>query len=774
MPEKALIGELTKKKTIVDSDIIIVEDNEDTKQSTVEILKKNFNGDSYDPSNVKFYSSAKVDEIKTSLQRDISSKASQADYASIKSSVDKIIKTQSEQDQKDIELIIARDGCNTLDDRLERDKNSLLSRMLKKYKQTASGNRIYLGGFTGYGDVLVDTATSGNLIVASVNYFNIEDMRGSNNSYMDYSTYGFTYTQKRLGSSYFNGIYLPLANVPVGNYFFSCNLYNEVTSNDNGDQVQFVLPMDITVVLKYSDRTEEYLNIDIGNNNSNLFYFGFSAKKILSEITFTFPRDPGKFIEGAKLRFENVMISPTKLLDNFIEHKVTKYPVNGKQYVNDVELNNCEIYFEDFNADLHVEYYNDKFTTEYIIETIQNIEKSFYEDTDHCGRVTSYGSYNFFAGRCTNKNIESGYIEVCNHSKFMRNGKKSVQLTYTSSDDDINIVMELENNPVDPKYVTILMYVDKFVTEYMDDEPIIIKLVSDSTAVYPVNNYYKKTIRKKQLIQGWNSLKIPLTEFITVGSPNRNDINHVILTFANNANMSNKVIYLNSIIFNQAIKPTVLLGFNGVYNDTFTYLLPFMKSNDLECSVFTNSNNALSNTLTDSLIMYRLDFLDVGQYGCSPNKELLLKDDNYREQYLALKDTKAFIQTNVINSPISYSCPYGNMRPITVDLLKDIGFGIAKVESDAYCSFFSKEDMCIPSVEINNNTDAQTIKDKIDYAIATEQCIGISTYNVTDYGDEINAKKSVFEEVMNYLAQKISTGEVECMSYKTFYESCID
>ena len=64
--------------------------------------------------------------------------------------------------------------------------------------------------------------------------------------------------------------------------------------------------------------------------------------------------------------------------------------------------------------------------------------------------------------------------------------------------------------------------------------------------------------------------------------------------------------------------------------------------------------------------------------------------------------------------------------------------------------------------------------DKIDYAIATEQCIGISTYNVTDYGDEINAKKSVFEEVMNYLAQKISTGEVECMSYKTFYESCID
>lgn len=774
MPEKALIGELTKKKAIVDNDIIIVEDNEDTKQSSVEILKKNFNGDNYDPSNTKFYSSAKVDEIKKSLQRDISSKANHSEYESLKTSVDKIIETQSEQDQKDIEIIIARDGCKTLDDRLERDKSSLLSRMLKKYKQTASGTRVYLGDFTGYGDILVDTNTSGNLIVASVNYFNIEDMRGANNSYMEYSTYGFTYTQKRLGSSYFNAVYLPLANVPVGNYFFSCNLYNEVTSNDNGDQVQFVLPITVNVTLVYTDRTEEYLNIEIGKNNSNLFYFGFTAKKILTEIVFNFPKDADKFIEGSSLRFDNVMINPTKLLDTFIEYKISKYPVNGKQYVNDVALNNCEVYFEDFSADVHIDYYNDKFTTEYIIETIQNIEKSFYENTDHCGMITSYGTYNFFAGRSTNKNTENGYIEVSDHSKFIRNGKKSVQLTYTSSEDDINIVTELENSPVNLKYVTILMYVDRYVTEYMNDEPIIVKLVSDSTAIYPVNNYYKKNIKKKQLIQGWNSLKIPITEFIPVGSPNINNINHVILTFANNSNMSNKVIYLNSIIFNQSIKPTVLLGFNGIYNDTFTYLLPFIKSNNLECSIFTNSNNTLSNTLADSLIMYRLDFLDVGQFGCSPDKELLLNDDNYREQYLALKDTKAYLQTNLINSPISYSCPYGNMRPITVGLLKDIGFGISKVKSDAFCSFFSKEDMCIPSIEINNNTDIQSIKDKIDYAISTEQCIGISTYNVTDYGDEINAKKSVFEEIMNYLIQKISAGEVECMSYKTFYDNCIN
>ena len=42
MPNTNLIAELNVKKNIEDSDIIIVEDNEDTKQSTVENLKKNW------------------------------------------------------------------------------------------------------------------------------------------------------------------------------------------------------------------------------------------------------------------------------------------------------------------------------------------------------------------------------------------------------------------------------------------------------------------------------------------------------------------------------------------------------------------------------------------------------------------------------------------------------------------------------------------------------------------------------------------------------------
>ena len=192
MPNTNLIAELIVKKSIEDSDIIIVEDNEDTKQSTVENLKKNFNGDNDDPNNLKFFSSSKVNEIKQSLQKEIAAKASHSELSTLKKAVDTIITTQTEQEAKDIEIITARDGCDTLANRLDRDKESLSSRMMKKYKRTATGTRIYLGDFHGYGDVLVDTMTSGRLIVANCNYFNIENMRGSNNYYMDYSEYGFT------------------------------------------------------------------------------------------------------------------------------------------------------------------------------------------------------------------------------------------------------------------------------------------------------------------------------------------------------------------------------------------------------------------------------------------------------------------------------------------------------------------------------------------------------------------------------------------------------
>lgn len=770
MADNFLIEELSKKDNIEDENKIIVEDSEDTKQSTIKDLKKNFNGDSKDPNSLLFYSSKMTNEIKESLLRELSSKASLKDYASLKKALDDIITTQTEAEYKDIELIIARDGEDTLKDRLDRDKNALSNKALNKYKKTVSGNRVYLGDFTGYADVLVDTSVSGNLVVASANYFNIEDMRGSNEAYITYSDYGFSYTQFAIREDKFLGVYIPMNNVPAGTYYFSANIYNDSVINENGESVTFKLPTNVNIGLKFSDRSVQYIDMDMSNLNSNLFYFNFTSTKTLTEISLVFPEED--FIEGSVLRFENVMLTPRELKDEFIPHSIAYYPVNGKEYVNDIRVDRSEIYFEGFGCEIIVDYYDDKYTTEYIIEHLTNLEKNFNEDVDQCGMITNYGTYNFFISNTINRNEVSTFIEEVRDEKYVRNGHRSVKMTYISVEDNPTVCMVIDEKPDDINYITFLFYVDKYASYYMDEDAITLCLVTDNTNIYPPNNYFQKHINKNSIVQGWNSIKISMQEFESIGNPNKSDINNIVVKFSNNSNLQNQSVYLNSIIFNQTMKPAVLLGFNGIYDNTLEYTLPILNSKGLECTIFVNDSQTLSGSELDSVIMYRSSYLDIGQFGCNPNKELLLEDNNYREQYLALKNIKTYLQSNLVYSPISYSAPYGNLRPITVELLRDLGYKIVKTGEDGFCNFFSKKDLCIPSIELNNDSDLEYIKSKITTAINTGQVVAISTYDVTEYGDEINAKKSVFEDLIEYIESLVDTDQIECLSYKSFYEKC--
>ena len=50
------IAELLEKDRIEDENLIIVEDDEDTKRSTISKLKKSLCGDAYDPTSNLFYS----------------------------------------------------------------------------------------------------------------------------------------------------------------------------------------------------------------------------------------------------------------------------------------------------------------------------------------------------------------------------------------------------------------------------------------------------------------------------------------------------------------------------------------------------------------------------------------------------------------------------------------------------------------------------------------------------------------------------------------------
>ena len=176
----------------------------------------------------------------------------------------------------------------------------------------------------------------------------------------------------------------------------------------------------------------------------------------------------------------------------------------------------------------------------------------------------------------------------------------------------------------------------------------------------------------------------------------------------------------------QKIKPTILLAFDGAYDTAFSYQYPLLYSNGIPATLFINDRVTWNKEYMDKIcsLIYTYGW-DLGDYGCNPNKELLTKDDNPREQYLALKSAKDYIADNYCSDIVSYSASFGNLRPLTVPILKGLGFKISKCESDAYCSFFSKEDFALPMTILSNKTTADKVISKLDYAVETLSLIHI-------------------------------------------------
>ena len=253
----------------------------------------------------------------------------------------------------------------------------------------------------------------------------------------------------------------------------------------------------------------------------------------------------------------------------------------------------------------------------------------------------------------------------------MRNGTPSLKMIF-AEDVDVNPVLdvEMEEYIENIESVSLVFYIDKTTSYYFSDtNPIMVALCSDN-----------------------------INEFQTNGVPNAHGIKYVRVDISKTPGLDGKVMYFNSIVFNQKMKPTVLLAFDGIYEDGIGYTYPYLTTREIPATILSNNRTTFSSSILNTIVNLRAKFgWDLGQYGCNPNKELLTYDDNPREQYLGLKNAKEWLQSNLVYGPISYSAPYGNLRPITVPLLKDMGYKIAKTNATGYCNFFDpKFDFAIP------------------------------------------------------------------------------
>lgn len=744
-----IISDLAHKTDIEDSNLIIVEDNEDTKQSTILELKKSLTGDYKNPSETLFYSSQKIEEKFSSLTRELSTYASDTELKSIEKRVEDIIISSIEGE--DPQVADAKDGEKTLSARLARDIKYADNKYIKKIHRVVEGKEISTGNH-GYVDIYLENNANTNVLFKSKNILNIKN--NTNGNGITYTDTGFNYSQinnnvevsLKLGSSFPKGTY----------YFFTSKSYDALF-NDRAN---------IKLAVKNSKDDSAYT--EFAYNQS--VKFEFTAPKAFDEIKLIFNKE--KYSSNSVAKYTNIMLTRNAQYGNtYIPYASLSVPVEKNTYLRNFYNEDYDISCSDKNANLRVEYYDNSISMESMQASIDEMKSIVVDKRDKCGLMTNYGEYLFF-DNIINETPTASTLSYDN-DKYMRNGTPSLKVTFNGEVKANPLFTLKTNNLPIVESVSLVFYIDRTSSYFFTTEkPITIYLCSDSYDEPDMVNYYKTEIFKEQFVQGWNNIKVPIEYFTAYGLPNAHGIRYVKIEITNNSSLDKKSIYLNSVIFNQKMKPVVLLAFDGIYEDGASYTYLYLTNKNFPATIFVNNNTTYSRTLLETIVNLRVkNGWDIGQYGCHPNKELLTYDDNPRPQYLALRTTKTWLNDNLVLNPISYSPPYGNLRPINVPILKDLGYKIAKTESSGFINFFDPSyDFALPMTLISNNMTEEEIIAKVQYAIDNDCGVCLYTNNVTEYGDESAVKKIVLENVVKFILT--NSDKITPMTFSDFYNKC--
>lgn len=448
--------------------------------------------------------------------------------------------------------------------------------------------------------------------------------------------------------------------------------------------------------------------------------------------------------------------------DIIISNIPFEYNING---------DTCELSCNITDSIVYVTYNAYTIDSEYLLNKITELSDELYDEKDKCGLITDYGTYVYPDLLFLTNNDAATYTKS---DEFTRDKTPSLKV-HTRLEAASNPKFNIKCDPVKFDLCTLNFYITKDIIKAMDSsDGIIIKLSSDSPLIIP-SNYFQYNISNTEMINGWNCFKKPVKDFIKVGSPDKDNIQCIRIEIIRNDQINNKDIYISSIVFNQRMKPTLLLNFNGVYDHGFDYTYPYLYSRNIPCTIFTNTGTTLTKDAKAKLCKYHYTYgWDISSYGCHPNKELLLDDTNDYEQYQSLINTDAYIKTIRAN-PISYSAPYGNIQDNTIRILKSMGYKIARIENskNTYCSFFGRNDFCIPVVKVGNKQNAEDIVEWIDYIIETGQTLALFTNEITEYGNDSSLKEITFETVIDYIMSKVESGELQVMTFESFYKECL-
>lgn len=758
MSDEIKIVDLDEKKTPEDSNIMIIEDSEDTKKISLKNIKRSFVADDSDPTDTNFYSAQKIEQLFNGLKLSVGSYPTLAQFNSLKTQVDNM---QTSSGSSNSEVVAARGAYSTLSNRLDGEREVSDSLYLSYPRISKNVSSIDMKGYTSTALTLtIPSSTSTRTL--SISSRNILMKNTTISSGVSWSGNDLVIKQITGTTRYTININNNLMLKGTPYYLYSTPIFGGTFKDTTS----------IKISLTYTDGSTTEYPYKYGT------IFALVPEKNVTSLSFVF--NSSLLVNNSTVTFKNIMISSDPLLDSYVEPYSTTVTIAANSpVIKTYEAN--EYIYTISDGLMNASYPDNQVTGEMLDSKLDDLNTTINGGYDHCGLLTNQGQYIFFGDGDIVNDTPTACTVATDASTNKRNSKESLKFTMLNYDVNTTPVFTKKiTEPLDlgnSKYISIQLYIDKlFFNNFTSSEGIKVYMSSDSVVSTVPTNYYYYKIPRSQFVQGWNTIKIRLDDFSMIGTASWGGINQIHFSIYNTKAVEGMSIWFNSIIIDQTIQPTILFAFENVFTTGFNYQYPLLYNAGIPCTIFFN--NKVTHTTEMKNKIATLEYIngwELANFGCNPDKEILTQDDNPREQYLGVRSSKLWLAENYSDNVVSYAAPYGDLRPITVPILKSLGFTIAMTESDGYCSFFSSTDFAVPMQSMDAyNTTVDKIKKRIDYTIETGQVLVLYTNDVTEYGSDIDATKVMFEAIINYIVEKQKTTDLKCMTFRDFYNACIN
>lgn len=277
---------------------------------------------------------------------------------------------------------------------------------------------------------------------------------------------------------------------------------------------------------------------------------------------------------------------------------------------------------------------------------------------------------------------------------------------------------------------------------------------------------------------GWGAYKIPLSAFTFANGASIDEMDLIRFRLrVLSSSTEDLEIICGGYIYNERMKPTVVMSFDGVY-DTDTVIggkFDALIQNKIHATMFQSVNTIYSDDTKSVFYNHVInDGLEIQMYATA-NREYVQTEDNPETQYNELRTQKEWLYENRIGGlPAMYAAPNGILPNTTINLLKSLDFKMARSGSAYFVNRFTEKDFNVGFKGIFGTNTSDSIKNMIDEAIAEGKAIFLFTHEVKNNPASYDSDISNFKSVCDYIGEQITNGKIQSMNFTEFYNACVN